>query len=726
MTHSLKRLTHPLILLAPAWGLLAQPQPEAAPADAAEPEALPKVIVYGEAESEGVSQEPFFPPVLGPQIYSGKKATLLDLDALPQVIGNNYRQALTRVPGVLYSEETTPLVSLGYRGIGEPHRAQFLQMLQDGIPTHADPFGYPESYYTPPLELVDRVEFLRGGAGLMYGPQPAGALNYRTYMPRLDRTFSLRTSHVFGSDALYATYSAVDGTVNGLGYLAAYQHRQSDGFRSANSDYVVDGGHFKVVWGALKPTRWTLAFDGYAEEHGEPGGLTLERGPGLVNYEDDRTRASRQHDRFRFQRYAPSLTVTHDFNDRTTAEVRLWGGYYDRFSKRQRGGGFGRLPSGADAESNAIERQEFYTLGTEARLRHDYLLGGEDQNLAVGVHFFRNNSPRTDARGASPSAEPGTLVSASQRFVHYGAVFAENRFQFGRWSLTPGFRLDTVAQDLTVRRPDGAGGWGVSQKDRLEVVPLVSLGLEYALPQRSELYASVAQAYRPTLFSESIIPASGTVIAGDVRPTTAWTYELGFRGRPRDWLSWDTSLFLVDLDDKYGGTVNQARQTVLRSVGRSINYGWDTALELDLLGLARAQQTRPASPPEHHLWLHGNFSLLAAEIHGGALDGYRPQYAPESLVRAGVIYRWQDRLKFGLLGTWVAGHFATDDENPGRFIPAYNTWDLTLEARVYRDTVSLLAGINNLFDEDYYARIRGDGIDPAYGRNFYAGLQLTF
>ena len=48
------------------------------------------------------------------------------------------------------------------------------------------------------------------------------------------------------------------------------------------------------------------------------------------------------------------------------------------------------------------------------------------------------------------------------------------------------------------------------------------------------------------------------------------------------------------------------------------------------------------------------------------------------------------------------------------------------QRQVYRDHLSLLAGINNLFDEDYYARIRGDGIDPAYGRNFYAGLALAF
>lgn len=714
----------PWLLLASSWGLVAQPQPAAVP-PAAEPEALPKVIVYGEAESEGVAQEPFFPPVQGTEIFSGKKATLIDLDTLPQVQANNYRQALTQTPGLLYSEETTPLVSLGYRGIGTPHRVQFLQVLQDGIPIHADPIGYPEAYYTPPLEVVDRLEFVRGGAALMYGPQPGGALNYRTYWPRLDRPFSGRTRHVWGSDGLYATYNALDGTTGHLGYLAYFNHRQSEGFRTANSDYLLDGGHFKLVWGALKPTRWTLAFDGYAEEHGEPGGLTLERGPGLANYEEDRTRASRLYDRFRLQRYVPSLSVTHDFNDRTRAEVKFWGGYYERFSKRQRGGGFGRFPSGPDADSNSIERQEFYTFGTDARLRHDYLLGDADQTLTAGVHFYRGDSPRTDARGPRPDAETGVRLSASQRDVHYGAAFAENRFQLGRLAVTPGVRLETIAQDITVKRPT-ADGVFVSQKDSLEVVPLVGLTLEYALPHRSELYASVAQSYRPTLFSESIIPASGTVIAGDVRPTTAWTYELGYRGRPHDWWTWDTSLFLVDLDDKYGGTVTQGGQTLLRSVGRSLNYGWDTAVELELTGLAQALTGEVDPGRAHRLALHGNFSLLEAQIHGGALDGKRPQYAPEYLARAGLIYRWKDRFKLALLGTFVADHFATDDENPSRFIPAYTTWDLTLEAKVYRDTVSVLAGVNNLFDEDYYARIRGDGIDPAYGRNFYAGFQLAF
>jgi Fe(3+) dicitrate transport protein len=121
------------------------------------------VDVYGEAEGQGAVQKPFLPPVEGVKIFAGKRATVIDLDALPKVQANNYRQALALTPGLLYSEESTPLVSLGYRGIGEPHRSQFIQVLKDGIPIHADPFGYPEAYYTPPLDVVDRMEFIRGG-----------------------------------------------------------------------------------------------------------------------------------------------------------------------------------------------------------------------------------------------------------------------------------------------------------------------------------------------------------------------------------------------------------------------------------------------------------------------------------------------------------------------------------------------------------------------------------
>ena len=36
----------------------------------------------------------------------------LDFDSLPRITGNNYRQALAQAPGLVLSEETSPLVSI--------------------------------------------------------------------------------------------------------------------------------------------------------------------------------------------------------------------------------------------------------------------------------------------------------------------------------------------------------------------------------------------------------------------------------------------------------------------------------------------------------------------------------------------------------------------------------------------------------------------------------------
>ena len=59
-------------------------------------------------------------------------------------------------------------------------------------------------------------------------------------------------------------------------------------------------------------------------------------------------------------------------------------------------------------------------------------------------------------------------------------------------------------------------------------------------------------------------------------------------------------------------------------------------------------------------------------------------------------------------------------------VPAYAVWDLTGEWRIPNTPVRVIGGVNNVFDEDYYSRIRPDGIDPAPRRNYYLGAALEF
>lgn len=706
---------------------------------------LPEVVVQAEAESDEIVQGRFLPPVQGTRIISGKKNSVIDLDEFPRVINNNYRQALAKTPGLLLSEETTPLVSIGYRGL-DPSRVQYTQVLKDGIPIHADQFGYPEAYYTPPLDTVDRIEFLRGGASLMFGPQPGGALNYITHRPRLDRPFSFGTSNTYGSDNLFSNFTYLDGTSDRIGYYGYYNHRQGDGFRAANSDFNLNAGHVKLVLDGDTDSRWILTLEGYEEEHGEPGGLTFATGRGAVNYNVNRDATSRFNDLFEVKRYAASLAWEKDFSEGTKMTMTAWAVAYQRYSSRQRGGGFGTLPTGPDAETTVVEDQKFRTLGFETRLRHDYELWGGEHTIAGGFQVYHTDSPREDRRGHTKNARGGSLRTDTDREIWYAPVFLENRFHWGALSITPGVRFENIWQRVEEHRnlAKTSAGTPLADSEDREFVPLFGLGISYEVAKKVEIYANVSQSYRPKIFTQAV-PTGGTaIIPADLEASKAWQYDAGFRGQPQPWVSWDVSGFLLDFDDQIGTVARPGGFSTLSNVGRAQHFGVEAAAELDVVGLIDALRGTPAPAPMGKdskvvapigkslverfgsFSIYGNAMLLDAKFVSGPLAGNTPRQAPDYIVRAGAIYRWQDRVKVAMLGTFVGDAFADDGNTPERFIPAYMTWDLTVEAKVYKDIASVHAGINNVFDKDYYSRITDVGIDPGYGRNFYVGFSLKF
>ena len=83
-------------------------------------------------------------------------------------------------------------------------------------------------------------------------------------------------------------------------------------------------------------------------------------------------------------------------------------------------------------------------------------------------------------------------------------------------------------------------------------------------------------------------------------------------------------------------------------------------------------------------------------------------------------------MKVAWLGTFVDNHFANDNNTADFRIPGYTVWDLTAEWEFWPDRARLFGGLNNAFDRQYWSRVRANGIDPAVGRNVYAGLSLQF
>jgi Fe(3+) dicitrate transport protein len=654
--------------------------------------------------------------VEGGKIYEGKKVTVTELEATPPTVNNNMRQVFTQAPGLLVSEQNIPShINMNYRGIGDPHESEFVLPLKDGVPTTMDWFGYPTAYYAPPIESIQSIEFVRGGSALLYGPQPGPVINYITYLPTRERKFTASTRHIFGSDGLYSTYNQFNGTLDTFGYLGYFHHRGGDGPRVNNSDFSVYNGSMKLVLDEHDDSRWIFTFEGYESESGEAGRLTL------AQYLANRDQTVRLNDRIWTRRYALSLTNERALFADTLLTVKSWGGFQDRFSRRQ---------ASATSQNFNLDDQDFFTGGLDARVQHNWQAWENEHTLTGGFVSYASHAPRERELTTDPHTTDGARIFDMDRHTLYGSIFAENRFQFGRFGIIPAVRLEQM--EIHVQENTNSGVSRALIKDTFTAtVPLFGIGLTYDLGSNNRLYANVSQGYRPPKYDDLANPTSNTqLISPDLNEGSTMNYELGLRGRPEPWFSYDTSLFLTDFDDMIESVAIGGGNLTRQNSGDAVFGGWESLVEIDLFGLTDAVSNRQPRSRDHRVSLFANSSLLDAEFESGNSRGNTPAYAPDYIVKTGVIYRWKDSFKLALSGTMVDDHFWQDSNAAGSVgtsvVAAYSVWDLTAEAKIYKDRVSILAGINNLADEDYYSRIRSDGIDPAYGRNFYVGASFTY
>src|ERR1700733_4375817 len=118
----------------------------------------------------------------GTGIYAGKKSEVVVLkDITANTATNNARQIYSRVAGLnIYENDggAGTQLAIGGRGL-DPNRVSNFNTPQNGYDISADALCYPESYYTPPAEVLDRIEVVRGAASLQYGTQFGGMINFK-------------------------------------------------------------------------------------------------------------------------------------------------------------------------------------------------------------------------------------------------------------------------------------------------------------------------------------------------------------------------------------------------------------------------------------------------------------------------------------------------------------------------------------------------------------------
>ena len=153
--------------------------------------------------------------VEGTAIYAGKKSEVIMLDDVNgNTATNNSRQVFSKVAGLNIWESDGAGIQLGIGGRGlSPNRVSNFNTRQNGYDISADALGYPESYYTPPTEALERIEVVRGAASLQYGTQFGGFINFKFRPAPEKKAIEVRARQTLASFGFYNAFTSVAGTV---------------------------------------------------------------------------------------------------------------------------------------------------------------------------------------------------------------------------------------------------------------------------------------------------------------------------------------------------------------------------------------------------------------------------------------------------------------------------------------------------------------------------------
>ncbi|MCB0594515.1 MAG: TonB-dependent receptor [Lewinellaceae bacterium] len=681
--------------------------------------------------------------VEGTAIYAAKKSEVIELDnLLGNLAANNAREVYKGVAGLnVWENDGGGLqLAIGARGL-DPNRTSNFNTRQNGYDISADALGYPESYYTPPAQALQRIEIVRGAASLQYGTQFGGLLNFVFKKGPEGKPFEFTSENTYGSFGLFNTFNSIGGAKGRANYYGFYQYKQGDGWRP-NSGFSQHAAYGNVNVKATEKLDIGL-------EYTHMNYLAQQAG-GLVDFEFEMNprQSKRERNWFKVGWNLAALTLDYRLSDRTRFNLRN----FLLIAGRDALGELGPINRPDPGRERDLIAGQYRNFGAEARMLHRYSLRGQSSTFLLGARFYRGltRNRQGDANdGSGPDFQflnPNDLERSDYEFPSRNlALFAENLFTLSpRLTLTPGVRLEYIrtASDGYYKQRVFSGGQVIFEQ-RLEddqvnerSFLLMGLGLGYQLKQGLEAYANFSQNYRAINFSDLAVVNPNLVVDSLLQDERGYNTDIGLRGTLlEERLRFDLSAFYLRYNGRIGlseitvpDPIAIERQVAYRTnIGDARILGLEAYAEADLWRLAFGAKAIPS------LSLFVNLSHLKGEYVSGQRQfvGNEVELIPPISVKTGLSFRLKG-LRLSCLYTYVRRHYsdATNAEfvaNATRgIIPSYGVMDASASYDFSR--FRLQAGVNNLMDAAYFTRratgYPGPGIIPAEGRRFYVGVRV--
>ncbi len=700
---------------------------------------LKEVTIVGRDSKSDYQQ---MPEVVGTNIYAGKKNALIVLDNVQgNVVNNTMRQVLAKIPGIHIWESDPSGIQIGIAARGlSPNRSWEFNVRQNGYDIAADPFGYPEAYYNPQLQGVQRIEIVRGAGSLQYGPQFGGLLNYILRNgSEINKRFEFETQQTVGTKALFNSYNAIGGKTEKLHYYAFFDHRNGDGWRE-NSRYYTNAGFGTVTYYFNPKFSLTAEIMHSHIRSQQPGGLP----DSLID--SDAQESFRARNWFDITWTSPALIANYQISENTRWNTKVFATIGDRnsigFTQSLSANGKFIYDTVNTAKGRYNDRvlnaDQYRNYAMESRIISNYYLGSISNTFSGGIRLYTGSTHRrADARdetgGSDYTMVPTTEWSRDVTFdSKNAAAFIENIFRLTeKFLIVPGVRYEWLEGSASGRnriRPDSTHEI-LQNITRSRSFLLLGVGAEYHLTKGTEFYANITQAYRPIQFANLQAPPTTNVVDPELTDSKGYNVDLGYRGKFGGFLQFDVSGFYLQYNNRIG-TVPQGAVSLVTNVGNSTSKGIETYVEFNPL--------RAFTNTKHSdLILFSSYSYVDAkytkdnEKVATPIKGKTVENAPSTIFRGGISAGYKGFLITGQVS--YVGEVYSDAANTVKptanwqngLIPAYTVADLTAIYK-FSKGLNVKAGINNVFDERYFTRraggYPGPGALPADGRNFFVSV----
>ena len=710
-------------------------------------EYLAEISLVGQQSKRDVLPSP---EIIGTKVNAGKKNAIIILDNLNTiVVNNNMRQILAKVPGmhIWESDGSGIQVGISTRGLS-PNRSWEFNIRQNGADIAADPYGYPEAYYNPPMQAIQRIQIIKGAGALQFGPQFGGMINYVMRDGKSEsKPLNIQTAQTIGSFGLYNNFIAVSGRKNNFYYYAFYDKRSAEGFRK-NSAYNTQTLYISGGYQLSKNTDIAFDFTNYNMLSQQSGGLTD------ADMSGDITKSLRSRNWFSTPWLTGNIKFNWKINNNQLLQIMAFGMDADRKSV-----GFTKaidIPDTINAKTLQYAPRElaidkYHNRGIEASYLFNYYIANQKQTFTAGIRYFASFTTRfqkgigstgTDHNFTTNYVFPGEFNFDTKNY----SVFLEQVFRVSKkLLLIPGIRYEnihSVASGRTGFNTDGSE-IKIDAPAQIRIFFIGGFGLEYHLNNGLEIYGNINQAYRPILFSDMQAVPGTEVIDANLKDASGINSDIGIRGLIGKWFYLDASVFALQYNNRAGRLslydANNKAYTLKTNVGNSFTAGIEALIEIDPMAHTSFKKKFKMPLFVSYSFNDARYQDFNLSIKNGAglnetknINNNFIENAPRNILRTGINFAYlnnktsQELFNLGFQYSYVGQTFndalntvVLSPNAQNGVIPEYSIYDINLRVNLKKD-ISVKFAINNLSNAKYFTRrasgYPGPGVMPSDGR----------